>query len=95
MFQNSRPLQQFFPAAGDLLSTGSCGTWIEWTQIIAEHSNRGYTGYYWTSTTYNAYSNSLILGKSYDNSEEEWYYQLRIKDDSARASGFSVRCIKE
>ena len=87
----------FFPAAGDLLTDGKCGTWDEYDdndELIATHSKREYEGYYWTSTTNGAYSHSLIFGKMY-NSVDGWYYQLYIKESSQRASGFSVRCVKD
>ncbi len=87
----------FFPAAGDLLTSGVCGTWDEYDDngdLIDIHSDREYNGFYWTSTTNGAYSHSLIFGKKYD-SDEGWYYQLYIKENSLRASGCSVRCVKD
>ncbi len=86
----------FFPAAGDLLTDGECG-WMDYDDNIIP--NRGYTGYYWTSTTYGTYSHSLIFGKIYDPYDEypggDWYYQLRIKEYCQRATGYSVRCVKD
>ena len=89
----------FFPAAGDLLPNGECGTWGEYDddEELIKHNDRGYKGFYWTSTT-NAngtYSHSLIFGKMFDSDYEVWSYQLSIKENSPRASGFSVRCVKD
>ena len=86
----------FFPAAGDLLPNGECGTWDEYDddEELIKHNDRGYIGYYWTSTTNGAYSHSLVFGKMYD-SIEGWYYQLYINEGSSRASGISVRCVKD
>lgn len=87
----------FFPAAGDLLTSGMCGTWNEYDdngdQIV--HSDREYKGFYWTSTTNGAYSHSLIFGKMFDSDYEVWDYQLFIKENAPRASGYSVRCVKD
>ena len=88
----------FFPASGQLLPNGECGTWYD--SDDNQKPNRGYTGYYWTSTTNGTYSHSLIFGKIYDSAgdygpEGGWYYQLRIKENCSRASGFSVRCVKD
>lgn len=86
----------FFPAAGDLLHGGEYGSFYYDDSSIP---NRGYKGYYWTSTTNGTYSHSLIFGQIYDPDHEygggDWYYQLRIKENCPRASGFSVRCVKD
>ena len=86
----------FFPAAGELLIDGTCG-WIDYDDDVIP--NRGYIGYYWTSTTNGTCSHSLMFGKIYDPYDEyeggDWYYQLRIIDFTRRASGLSVRCVKD
>ena len=81
----------FFPAAGGLLINGL----YETGEYYDGELTRGYRGNYWTSTINGTYSHSLIFGKAFDSDYEVWYYQLYIKEDSPRASGFSVRCVKD
>ena len=81
----------FFPAAGCLLINGR----YETGEYYDGELTRGYRGNYWTSTINGTYSHSLIFGKTFDSDYEVWYYQLYIKEGSPRASGFSVRCVKD
>ena len=81
----------FFPAAGCLLINGL----YETGEYYDGELTRGYRGNYWTSTINGTYSHSLIFGKAFDSDYEVWYYQLYIKEGSPRASGFSVRCVKD
>ena len=87
----------FFPAAGCLLRDGSCES-LTVDDDDNSKPTRGYLGNYWTSTTNGAFSHSLIFGKKYDSAGDYnggWYYLLRIKENSQRACGFSVRCVKD
>lgn len=86
----------FFPASGELLPNGECGIWTEYDEdkdLYVNHSNRGYIGYYWTSTTNNTNSYFLMLGKAYE--EDTWNHKLKINNFGRRASGYSVRCVKD
>ena len=87
----------FFPAAGDLLTDGKCGTWSEYDDseenIIRQGNNREHIGYYWTSTTNNTDSYVLMLGKAYE--DYNWNHKLKINNFGRRASGYSVRCVKD